>query len=139
MSHPYFDTTQVGDGLPALQLPAVDRRVRTLFAGASGDHNPVHIDIDVARCAGTPEVFAQGMLGIAGLGRLLIQWAPQSRLRRVEARSQGITHLGHVMHCSGRVLEKLDHNGEHCVRTVLHSINQFGPSKIVGEALVALP
>ena len=70
---PRYDSVQVGDELPPLQLPAVDRTLLALFAGASGDHNPIHIDIDVARRAGMPDVFAQGMLGMAWLARLLTQ------------------------------------------------------------------
>ncbi len=139
MTQPTFDSVQIGDELPALQLPPVDRTLLALFGGASGDHNPIHIDIDVARRAGMPDVFAQGMLGMAWLGRVLTAWAPQSQLRRFDVRFQGITHLGNAMHCSGRVVEKLDHNGERCVRITLQSANQFGQTKIVGEALVALP
>jgi len=139
MNPPTFDSVQVGDALPPLQLPPVDRTTLALFAGASGDHNPIHIDIDVARRAGMPDVFAQGMLGMAWLGRLLTGWAPQSRLRRFDARFQGITHLGNAMHCSGTVVEKLEQAGERCVRIELLSANQFGQTKIVGEALVALP
>ena len=48
---PSFAQIQVGDTLPDLQLPPVDRTTLALFAGASGDHNPMHIDIDVARRA----------------------------------------------------------------------------------------
>jgi acyl dehydratase len=139
MTAPTFDTVTVGDDLPPLQLPPVDRTTLALFAGASGDHNPIHIDTDVARRAGMPDVFAQGMLGMAWLGRLLTRWAPQSRLRRFDARFQGITHLGNAMRCSGRVVEKLEQGGERCVRIELQSANQFGQTKIVGEALVALP
>lgn len=134
-----YDTVQVGDELPALQLPPVDRTVLALFAGASGDHIPLHIDTDVARKAGMPDVFAHGMLGMAWLGRLLTGWAPQSRLRRFDVRFQGITHLGNAMRCSGHVVEKIEHGGERCMRIELHSANQFGQTKIVGEALVALP
>lgn len=134
-----FDTVQVGDALPALRLPPVTRTTLALFAGASGDHNPIHIDTDVARRAGMPDVFAQGMLGMAWLGRVVTGWAPQSRLRRFDARFQGITHLGNAMRCSGTVIEKLTHEGERCVRIELLSANQFGQTKIVGEALVALP
>lgn len=130
---------KVGERLPTLQLPPVDRTTLALFGGASGDHNPIHIDTDFARRSGMPDVFAQGMLGMAWLGRLLTGWAPQSRLRHFEARFQGITHLGNAMRCSGRVVEKLEHNGERCVRIALQSDNQFGQTKIVGEALVALP
>jgi len=136
---PTFDTVAVGDLLPPLQLPPVDRTTLALFAGASGDHNPIHIDLDVARRAGLPDVFAQGMLGMAWLGRVLTGWAPQARLRRFDARFQGITHLGNAMRCGGRVVEKLEADGERRVRIELHSANQFGQTKIVGEAIVALP
>ena len=136
---PTFATVQAGDLLPALQLPPVDRATLALFGGASGDHNPIHIDTDFARRSGMPDVFAQGMLGMAWVGRVLTGWAPQSRLRRFDVRFQGITHLGNAMRCTGQVVEKLEHEGEHCVRIQLQSANQFGQSKIVGEALVALP
>ena len=85
MTTPSFATVQVGDVLPELQLPSVDRTTLALFAGASGDHNPMHIDIDVARRAGMPDVFAHGMLGMAWLGRVVTAWAPQSQLRTFDA------------------------------------------------------
>ena len=138
MKAPTFAAVKVGDQLPALQLPPVDRTTLALFAGASGDHNPIHIDTDVARRAGIPDVFAQGMLGMAWLGRVVTGWVPQSQLRRLDARFQGITHLGNAIHCSGHVVEKLELNGEHCVRVELQSTSQFGQPKIVGEALIAL-
>lgn len=138
MTPPTYDSIQVGDELPALQLPPVTRTTLALFAGASGDHNPIHIDTDFARRAGMPDVFAQGMLGMAWLGRLLTQWVPQAQLRRFDVRFQGITHLGHAVRCTGRVVEKLEHGGERCVRIELLSANQYGQSRIAGEALVAL-
>lgn len=139
MTIPRFDAVQVGDELPPVQLPPVDRGSLALFAGASGDHNPIHIDIDFARRAGMADVFAPGMLGMAWLGRVVTGWVPQSHLRRFDARFQGITHLGNAMRCGGRVAQKLEHNGERCVRIELTSVNQFGQIKIVGDALVALP
>jgi acyl dehydratase len=132
-----FERIQVGDELPELQLPPVDRTTLALFAGASGDHNPIHIDTDFARRAGMPDVFAQGMLGMAWLARMITNWRPQSTLRRFEVRFLGITHLGNAIRCSGRVVEKLEHNGEWCVRIELQAANQFDQAKIVGEALVA--
>ena len=139
MTAPRFDDVAIGDALPPLQLPPVDRTTLALFGGASGDHNPIHLDIDVARRAGMPDVFAQGMLGMAWLGRLLTQWAPQSSLRRFDVRFQGITQLGNAMHCTGRVVEKFTVGDERCVRIEVSSVNEYGQPKIVGEAVVALP
>ena len=128
----------VGLELPELQLPPIDRTLLALFAGASGDHNPIHIDIDFARRAGMPDVFAQGMLGMAWLGRVLTGWAPQQRLRDFNARFTGITHLGHVITCRGKVVAIEDHNGERCARVQLSATNQYGEQKIMGDAVLAL-
>ena len=130
---------KVGDRLPTLQIPPVDRSTLALFGGASGDHNPIHTDLDFARRAGLPDVFAQGMLGMAWLGRLITGWAPQARLRKYDARFAGITHLGNAITCTGEVVELLELDGEPCVRVALTSTNQYGQNKIVGEAVVALP
>lgn len=133
-----YDAIAVGDRLPELPIEPVNRTMLALFAGASGDHNPIHIDTDFARRAGMPDVFSQGMLGMAWLGRLVTRWIGQGALRRFDARFQGITHLGNAMTCQGRVVEKLAVGGERCIRIELASVNQFGQIKIVGEALVAL-
>ena len=136
MATPTFDSVQLGDALPPLDMAPINRTQLALFAGASGDHNPIHIDTDFARKAGMPDVFAHGMLGMAWVGRLVTQWAPMAELREFNVRFAGITHLGNAVRCTGTVTEKLD--GKR-VRVALQSANQFGQTKIVGEAVVALP
>ena len=137
MNTPRYDEVQVGDALPALELSPISRTTLALFAGASGDHNPIHIDTDFARKAGMPDVFAHGMLGMAWLGRLLTNWAPQSRLRRFDVRFQGITHLANAISCTGRVVEKRD--ADRSVRVEVQSSNQHGQTKIAGDAWISLP
>ena len=137
MSTPQFDSVQIGDALPALQLAPVDRASLALFAGASGDHNPIHIDVDFARKAGMPDVFAHGMLGMAWVGRLITNWIPQAQLRSFDVRFAGITHLGNAIHCTGRITEKNEAN--RLVRVEVQSSNQYGQIKIAGDAWVALP
>jgi acyl dehydratase len=131
-------TWNPGDRLPPLTLAPVDRTTLALFAGASGDHNPVHIDTDFARRAGMPDVFAHGMLGMAWLARLLTEWVPQAQLRHLEVRFVGITHLGHAITCTGEVLALCEWAGEPCVRVAVRSANQYGQTRLVGEAVVAL-
>jgi acyl dehydratase len=128
----------VGKQLPELTLEPVNRTMLALFGCASGDLNPVHLDLDVARKLSLPDVFAQGMLGMAWLGRLLTNWVPQSRLRRIDVRFQGITHLGNAITCRGEVVEICEVGGEHCARVRISHSNQFGQLKIVGEAVVSL-
>ncbi len=128
----------VGDELPPLLLAPVNRTTLALFAGASGDHNPIHIDSDFARAAGMADVFAQGMLGMAWLGRLLTNWAPQRDVRALNVRFQAITNLGDTIRCTGRVIEKLEQDGATLARVAVQSANESGEVKIAGEALVVL-
>jgi acyl dehydratase len=128
----------VGQPLPALTLPPLARATLALFAGASGDHNPIHIDLDFARRAGMTDVFAHGMLSMAYLGRLLTAWVPQARLRQFSARFAGITHLQNEVRCTGRVTEVFERDGERLARVELQTANQHGELKMLGEALVAL-
>jgi acyl dehydratase len=133
-----FDEIDVGDQLPALRLPAIDRTTLALYAGASGDHNPIHIDQDFARRAGMPDVFAHGMLSAAYLGRFIGNWAPQRQLRKLSLRFAGITHLGNTPVCTGVIVDKLEYDGEPCVKIAIKCANQYGEDKLVGEAIVAI-
>lgn len=138
MSTIRFDDLKVGDTLPPLALPPIDRTTLALFAGASGDHNRIHIDTDYARKAGMADVFAHGMLSMAWLGRLLTRWADQRQLRSFGVRFAGITHLGHQVSCTGKVVEKFEADGEQRVKLEIQTANQYGDVKVVGDAIVAL-
>jgi acyl dehydratase len=94
--------------IPALTVDPISRTTLALFAGASGDHNSIHLDIDVARSAGLDDVFAQGMLSMAYLGRLLTDWVPQERLRSWRVRFAAITPVHARPTCTGRVVSVTD-------------------------------
>ncbi|GJH08432.1 MaoC family dehydratase [Caballeronia novacaledonica] len=133
-----FDNVKIGDMLPPLTLAPIDRTTLALFAGASGDHNAVHIDLDFARRSGMPDVFAHGMLSMAYLARLLNGWVDQRQLRQFGVRFVGITHLGHRITCSGRVVEKFEADGERRVKVEIQTANQYGESRVLGDAVIAL-
>jgi acyl dehydratase len=48
---------------------AVTRTDLVAYAEASGDHNPIHQDPDVARSVGLPDVIAHGMFTLALVAR----------------------------------------------------------------------
>ena len=138
MQAPRFNDVKVGDALPALALPAINRTTLALYCGASGDHNPIHIDIDFARKARMPDVFAHGMLSAAYLGRLVTGWVPQTQVRSLAIRFTGITHLGNQPTCTGEIVEKFEVDGEQRVKLAVKCTNHYGEDKLIGEAVVAL-
>jgi acyl dehydratase len=139
MTLPDWNTLQAGDALPALQLPPISRLALALYCGASGDHNPIHVDTDFAKSAGMPDVFAHGMLSAARLGRLLTNWVPQSAIRSLDIRFAAITQVGESITCSGKVTEKFEDKGQRLARLQLTTANQDGVTKLSGEALIAWP
>lgn len=62
-----------GDPLPR-QLFEVSRADLAAYAEASGDHNPIHQDDEVARSVGLPGVIAHGMLTLGLVGRAVDGW-----------------------------------------------------------------
>jgi acyl dehydratase len=64
-----------GDALPP-QAYTVTRADLVRYAEASGDHNPIHQDEEVARSVGLPGVIAHGMFTMALVARALDAWAP---------------------------------------------------------------
>ena len=136
---PDWNTLQAGDELPALQLPPISRLALALYCGASGDHNPIHVDTDFAKSAGMPDVFAHGMLSAAWLGRLVTNWVPQSAIRSLDVRFAAITQVGETITCTGKVTEKFELASKRLARLQLSTANQDGIVKLAGEALVAWP
>ena len=123
-----------GDELPPLKADPISRATLALFAGASGDHNPIHIDLDAARAAGLDDVFAQGMLSMAYLGRLLTDWVPQQRLRSWRVRFAAITPVHGEPVCAGRVTAVSD--GQATVELTVTLAD--GTVTLAGDAVVDL-
>ena len=134
---PKFDQLKVGDALPPLKLPPISRHQLALYCGGSGDHNPIHVDIDFARKFGFKDVFAHGMLSMAFLGRLVTSWVPQTQLRDLGTRFTSITWVGDVITVSGKVTGKREEGGQKLVDLEVKCTNQNGQDTLQGHATVA--
>lgn len=138
MAEPKYDDINVGDEPIRLETDPISRTTLALYAGASGDHNPMHIDIDYAKAAGESDVFAHGMLAMAYLGRAITSWVSQSALRSFNTRFTAITRVGEKIVITGKVVEKARKGNENHVRVELTAANERGEPKAAGEAVVAL-
>lgn len=138
MTAPIPQTATVGDMLPPVIFGPITRTTLALYAGASADHNPIHIDLDFARKAGLEDVFAHGMLSMAILGRVATDWAGFDRLRSLSARFTAITPVGSTVTCEGRVSERLEKNGEPMLRIALTGRLGDGTQTLRGEALISI-
>jgi acyl dehydratase len=125
---------EAGAKIPGLTVAPVSRATLALFAGASGDHNPIHIDLDVARSAGLDDVFAHGMLSLAYAGRLLTGWVPQRRIRSLHVRFAAITPVRGQPTCTGEVTAVRDGQATLAINVTLAD----GTATVIGDAVIDL-
>src|SRR6202521_1485742 len=64
------------------------------YADASGDFNPIHIDVDVARSVGLPGIIAHGLLQMGILAVVAQEAAGGRPLRRLACRFAGVVGPG---------------------------------------------
>lgn len=119
-------------------FPPITRHTLALYCGASGDHNPIHVDIDFAKNAGFPDVFSHGMLVMAYLGQALTDAVEPGKIRSFATRFAAITQLGARLTCEGHVVELLEQDGESRARLALTTKDENGEVKLAGEAIIAL-
>ena len=131
-----LDNAFVGDKIPDLVIEPITRSTLALYAGASGDHNPIHIDLDFAKEAGMKDVFAHGMLIMAYLGKAVTNIVPQSNLKNFSVRFSSITNIGDILTCSGKVKKIDKNNSKKTIVLDLIVSDEFGDIKISGVASI---
>jgi acyl dehydratase len=102
----YFEAVKVGDELPPLVKPPVDRLQIARYVGAAGDWNPLYIDEPHARASGFPSAFAPGTIGMGFLAELATDWTRGARLKKLTSRLVKFIWPGDVLTARGRVVER---------------------------------
>lgn len=138
MSETASKPAAVGERIVHKTFPPITRHTLALYCGASGDHNPIHVDIDFAKKAGFPDVFSHGMLVMAYLGQALTDAIEPRQIRSFATRFAAITQLGAKLTCEGHVVELLEQDGESRARLALTTKDENGEIKLAGEAIIAL-
>src|SRR6266446_3532014 len=101
----YWSELRVGDDLPPLTKPAIDRVQIVRYAASSGDFNRLHLDEPYAHAVGFPGLFAPGMLAMAFVGQLLSAWLRRGHVRKLSARFIKIVWPNDELTCRGRIAE----------------------------------
>ncbi len=134
----YWSELRVGDDLPPLTKPAVDRVQVARYAAASGDFNRLHLDEPFAHHVGFPGVFAPGMLAMGFVGQLLTSWLRRGHVRRLSARFVKIVWPQDELTCRGRIGDLRKEHGGCYADVELWAENQKGELVLRGQATCEL-
>ncbi|ABK68368.1 maoC like domain protein [Mycobacterium avium subsp. avium 2285 (R)] len=109
------------------------------YAGASGDLNPMHYDDELARSAGYPSVFAQGMFSAALLAGFATDWLGARNVRRFGVRFREQVWPGDVLTCSGTVTAVCEESDGDRLTVELTATRQTGGVAVTGTAQFLIP
>ncbi len=126
---------KVGDSHEASLVEDLKRTQIVMYAGASGDYNPVHTDeVFVTKVAGYPTVFAHGMLSMGMTGKLVTDYVGDGRLTRYGVRFVRQVWPGDSLTGKATVTAVRDEGGEHFVDLDVVTVNQAGEPVVTGYA-----
>ncbi len=134
----FFDEVGEGDAAPEVSHE-LTRTDLVMYAGASGDFNPMHTDEVAAHAAGLPSVFGHGMFTAGLLGHAITDYVGVGNLANFKIRFTKQTWPGEVLTTHVSVLRKYAEGSEHRIDLECSVTNQHGETKLTGVAVAALP
>jgi len=134
-----FDGIEVGYEIPPLEV-TLDQMMLWMYAGASGDFNPIHVDKEFGEKVGLGGTIAHGLSSMARLGRCLTDWAGDpGALKRFRVRFASPARPGDTVRFWGKVTGKTVEDGKNLV-TLEVGANLQDDTVVLskGEAVVEL-
>ncbi len=129
-----FDAVSEGDVAPEFSHK-LTRSDLVMYAGASGDFNPMHTDEVSAKAAGLPSVFGHGMFSMGLLGKALTDYAGVGNLASYKVRFTKQTWPDEVLTTKIEVTGKREDGGRKLVDLTCSLANADGEVKVSGEAV----
>src|SRR5258706_12600753 len=116
---------KIGDTREEIVIDNLTRTQLVMYAGASGDYNPVHTDeVFATKVAGYPTVFAHGMLTMGMTGRMLTNYVGDARLTKYGVRFTSQVWPGDTLDATATVKAIADKGGAKLVELDISTVNQ---------------
>lgn len=129
----------VGAEAPPKEYGPMTRQMFVRYSGASGDLNPMHYDDGMARGAGYPSVFSQGMHVAALLAGYAVEWLGAENVRRFGVRFRTQVFPDDVLTCTGRITAVSETDEGRLVTVELEAAVGDKPVAVSGSADFLLP
>lgn len=130
---------KVGDSREVLIVEDLKRTQIVMYAGASGDYNPLHTDEKFTKeIAGYPTVFAHGMLTMGMTGRVITDWVGDGRITKYGVRFTKQVFPGDTLTATATVEAIRDEGGTKYADFKVVTRNQDGDEVVTGYASARL-
>ena len=128
-----------------MELPEITRIITqrniNLYAEASRDFNPIHLNEEFARKAGLGGTIAHGMLILAFISEMMVTAFGKSWLTggKLDVRFKAPTRPGDTITASGKITKLEKSDGQTTINCSLLCSNGKGEAIITGEAILSIP
>ena len=125
----------IGDSHEEVVVDDLTRTQLVMYAGASGDYNPLHTDeVYTKEVAGYPTVFAHGMLTMGLTGKMLTNYVGDARLTKFGVRFTNQVWPGDTLTASTVVTQIHETTETLFVDLEVKTLNQKGETVASGYA-----
>ena len=125
----------IGESHEEVVVENLSRTQIVMYAGASGDYNPVHTDeVFATKVAGYPTVFAHGMLSMGLTGKMLTNYVGDGRLTKFGVRFTSQVFPGDTLTARATVEALREEGGQTLVDLTVSTTNQEGREVVSGAA-----
>jgi len=132
-----WSTIEIGQELPPLVKPAITKTQLVMYAGASGDFNLIHTDVETARAVGLSGTIAHGMLSMGFLAQYAGELVgDQGFVQRIKVRFSGMVFPGDVLTCHATLTAQDEQ--AHTITLNLSAEREPGKALTSGEAVLLL-
>jgi acyl dehydratase len=126
---------KVGDKHTERVVENLSRTQIVMYAGASGDYNPIHSDeVYTTKVAGYPSVFAHGMLTMGLTGKALTNYVGAGRVTKFGVRFTNQVWPGDTLDSTATVTGIKEENGQKLAELEVVTVNQDGKEVVRGTA-----
>jgi len=135
----YYEDVTVGDEITPLVKQPTTRQL-VMWAGASGDYNPIHYDKDFAQSQRLPGVIVHGALTGSFLCQLITDWiGERGVICKFSCNYRGMNFPGEALTCRGKVTNKYAADDKHYVEFENWVENPKGEKTVTGRAVAIVP
>ena len=130
-----LEEIKIGDSYQEEVCENLSRTQIVMYAGASGDYNPLHTDeIYTKEIAGYPSVFAHGMLSMGMTGKMLTNFVGDGNLTYYGVRFTAQVFPGATLTAKATIANIREENGTKIADLEISTLDQDGVEVIKGKA-----
>jgi acyl dehydratase len=116
---------RVGMMLDETTIPGLSTAEIAAYASVSGDTNPVHTDLQIARKIGLENVPVQGMFVMALVNNYLKNWQHYKMMRKLHIRFVAPALANSTIRIAAKVMVVSEQNQTTILRVLLHQADKL--------------